>query len=121
MTAQVNRRTFIGLASGAALSVTAGVVPVRAQGTILLTAEVVTVEEGFQLSVTYALESLGSVPLFIEVLDSKGVDVFFSLEQIAEPSGTVFENIGPFDIPYGRTYLVLIVDASGERIRRRRW
>jgi hypothetical protein len=113
MSAELNRRTFIGLASGAALGVTSAVMPVRAQSAITLTADVVAVEKGFQLSMTYVLGSLGTEPLFLQVADSRGADVFFTWDKITQPSGTEVEDIGPFNIPYGHTYLVSIVDATG--------
>jgi len=116
MSAELNRRTFIGLASGTAVGVSAGVIPARAQSSFVLIAEVVTVELGFALKVTFDLASLGTEPLFVQVADSKGANIFFTWDDITAPSGTVVEDLGPYDLPYGLTYLVSIVNETGEQV-----
>ena len=96
------------------MSATTVVVPAGAQSTYVLTADVATVDKGFQLNVTFALGSLGSEPLFVQVADSKGANIFFTWDDITDPSGTVVEDFGPYDLPYGLTYLVSIVNELGE-------
>ncbi len=116
MSTRLSRRTFIGLASGAAFTVGTGGIPARAQSTSTLAAEVVTVEHGFALRVTFSVGSLGSEPLFIQVADSRGVEFFFTWDSITESSGTDDLDIGPDAIQYGRTCLVTIVTATGEQL-----
>jgi len=113
MSAQINRRAFVGLASGAAIGVSAGAIPALAQSSYVLTADVTTVEHGFNLTVTFDVGTLSSTPLFVQIADSKGAEIFFTWDDVTEPSGTVVEEIGPYDLPYGGTYLVSIVNASG--------
>ena len=115
MSRRLTRRTFVGLTSGAALSIVHGDTWLRGQSPWTLTAQVIPVASGFGLLVTFGVDPSPSIPLYIQVADSDGPDIFFSWTGITEPAGADLLQIGPFGIPYGRRYLVTIVTALGNQ------
>ena len=114
MSRRLTRRAFIGITSGAALGISTRGNWLRAQSNWTLAAEVIPVKEGFGLMVTFAVEFLDLLPLYIQFADRENPDVFL-WDQITVPSGTDLLEIGPYDIPYGGSYLVTVVTALGQQ------
>jgi hypothetical protein len=117
MSAQLNRRSFIGLASGAAIGASTGAITAGAQSTYVLTADVVAVQYGFALAVTFQVPPSSQLR-FIQIAEIDSPNLFFTWDNIDVPDtyGTVENYFGPFDLPYGPAYQVTIVDESGDQI-----
>jgi hypothetical protein len=94
----------------------------NAQSRWLLAADVFPSFHGFSVQVSFSVDYLGGIPLYIQVADAAGTFVFFTWAPISEPVGQQAFDFGSFDIPYsspylpfGHTYVVTIVTSSGER------
>jgi hypothetical protein len=111
---QLTRRTFLGMASAIAIGTVANR-RAKAQDGWSLTADVIAVTRGLGLYVTFTVDFLDDVPLYIEVVDFDSSSIFELWTPISDVTGDELLEFGPNDIPYGRSYLVSIVDYLGQR------
>lgn len=115
MRALISRRQWLRIAVHS-VPLPLVLVPASAQPAWQLAAGVVPRAHGFALSVSYQIDLLDSIPLYVDVADSSGAtDAYFVWERIAEPVGTLMLDIGVFGIPGGAGYTVSIVTATGDR------
>src|SRR5688500_17842498 len=115
MAERLGRRTFIATTLGLTLGVAAARTAVRAQRYWTLTVEAVPVTHGFALQISFSLDFLDGEPLFIHVADKDSSSFSFTWMRISESPGDELVECGPFDLPYGRPYVVTIVTLSGVR------
>lgn len=115
MHARISRRHLLRIAV-TTVPLPVLLVPANAQRGWQLAAEVVTRAHGFALSLSYQIDLLDGIPLYVRVADSSGATgAFFVWDRIVVPVATKVLEIGAFGIPPGATYEVWIVTESGDR------
>lgn len=115
MHARISRRHLLRIA-GSSVSLPLLLAPVNAQRAWQLAAQVVPRSHGFALSVSYQIDLLDGVPLYLRVADSNGAtDAYFAWERLVEPVGMLVLDIGVFGVPGGAPYELWVVTASGDR------
>lgn len=115
MRALISRRQWLRIAVHS-VPLPLVLVPASAQPAWQLAAEVVPRAHGFALSVSYQIDLLDGIPLYVGIADSSGAtDAYFVWELVTEAVATIVLDIGVFGIPGGAGYTVSIVTATGER------